>query len=69
MVDEYANVNTDWFKLLFKNSITQQHTLSVFFRNEKAQSYVSTSFFSDPGWSVTDNVKKLYAELPPAIIT
>lgn len=54
---KYANINTDWFKLLFKNSVTQQHTLSVSSGNDKAQSYISTSFFTDPGWSVADNVK------------
>jgi TonB-linked SusC/RagA family outer membrane protein len=54
---KYANINTDWFKLLFRNSITQQHTLSVSSGSDKAQSYISTSFFYDPGWSVADNVK------------
>jgi TonB-linked SusC/RagA family outer membrane protein len=54
---KYANANTDWFKLLFKNSVTQQHTLSIMSGNEKAQSYISTSFFYDPGWTVADNVK------------
>ncbi|HVU55043.1 MAG TPA: SusC/RagA family TonB-linked outer membrane protein [Puia sp.] len=54
---KYANVNTDWFKLLFRNSVNQQHTLSITSGNDKAQSYISTSFFSDPGWSVVDRVK------------
>jgi TonB-linked SusC/RagA family outer membrane protein len=53
----YANINTNWFDLLFKNSINQQHTLSITSGNEKAQSYISTSFFTDPGWSVADKVK------------
>ncbi|MHA4807461.1 SusC/RagA family TonB-linked outer membrane protein [Flavitalea flava] len=54
---KYANVNTDWFNLLFKNSVTQQHTLSLTSGSEKAQSYFSTSFFTDPGWTVADKVK------------
>jgi TonB-linked SusC/RagA family outer membrane protein len=54
---KYANVNTDWFKLLFRNSVTQQHTLSLTSGNDKAQTYFSTSFFDDPGWTVADNVK------------
>jgi TonB-linked SusC/RagA family outer membrane protein len=54
---KYANVNTDWFKLLFRNSVNQQHTLSISSGNEKAQTYLSTSFYYDPGWSVADNVK------------
>jgi len=54
---KYANINTNWFKLLFRNSVNQQHTLSITSGNEKAQSYISTSFFTDPGWSVADKVK------------
>ncbi|HEY4208520.1 MAG TPA: SusC/RagA family TonB-linked outer membrane protein, partial [Puia sp.] len=54
---KYANVNTDWFKLLFRNSVNQQHTLSINSGSDKAQSYISTSFFTDPGWSVVDRVK------------
>ncbi|MBN8854572.1 MAG: SusC/RagA family protein [Sphingobacteriales bacterium 50-39] len=54
---KYANINTNWFKQLFRNSVNQQHTLSITSGNEKAQSYISTSFFTDPGWSVADKVK------------
>ncbi|MBS1660917.1 MAG: SusC/RagA family TonB-linked outer membrane protein [Bacteroidetes bacterium] len=54
---KYANINTDWFKLLFKNSVNQTHSLSISSGNDKAQSYLSTSFFTDPGWTVADNVK------------
>ncbi|HEY6899170.1 MAG TPA: SusC/RagA family TonB-linked outer membrane protein [Puia sp.] len=54
---KYANINTDWFKLLFKNSVNQTHSLSISSGNEKAQTYLSTSFFTDPGWTVADNVK------------
>jgi len=54
---KYANANTDWFKLLFRNSVNQQHTLSISSGSEKSQSYISTSFYNDPGWSVADRVK------------
>jgi len=54
---KYANINTDWFKLLFRNSVNQQHTLSLSSGSDKAQTYLSTSFYYDPGWSVADNVK------------
>lgn len=53
----YAGNNTNWFKLLFRNSITQQHSLSISSGTEKAQSYFSVSFFEDPGWSIADKVK------------
>lgn len=54
---KYANINTDWFKLLFKNSVNQTHSLSISSGNEKATTYLSTSFFTDPGWAISDNVK------------
>jgi len=54
---KYANVNTDWFKLLFKNSVNQTHSLSISSGNEKATTYLSTSYYNDPGWTVADNVK------------
>jgi TonB-linked SusC/RagA family outer membrane protein len=60
---KYANVNTDWFKTLFKNSVNQTHSLSVSSGNEKSTTYLSTSFYSDPGWTVADNVKSYTVNL------
>ena len=54
---KYANINTNWFKLLFKNSVTQQHSLSISAGSEKSQSYFSTSYYTDPGWTIADRVK------------
>jgi TonB-linked SusC/RagA family outer membrane protein len=54
----YAGANTDWFDILFRNSLTQEHTLSVSTGNEKSQSYFSTSFYNDNGWTLADNVKR-----------
>ncbi len=54
----YANANTDWFDILFRNSLTQEHTLSVSTGNDKSQSYFSTSFYNDNGWTKADNVKR-----------
>ncbi|MEP6749215.1 MAG: SusC/RagA family TonB-linked outer membrane protein, partial [Bacteroidota bacterium] len=54
---KYANANTDWFNLLFKNSVTQQHSLSISSGSDKSQSYFSTSFHTDPGWTIADKVK------------
>lgn len=53
-----ANANTDWFKTLFRNSLAQEHTLSVSSGNDKTQSYFSTSFYSDNGWTIADKVKR-----------
>jgi TonB-linked SusC/RagA family outer membrane protein len=54
----YAGANTDWFDILFRNSLTQEHTLSVSTGNEKSQSYFSTSYYNDNGWTLADNVKR-----------
>jgi TonB-linked SusC/RagA family outer membrane protein len=60
---KYANVNTNWFKTLFKNSVNQTHSLSISSGNEKATTYLSTSFYNDPGWTVADNVKSYILSL------
>ena len=41
--------NTDWFDLLFQNSISQNHSISVSNGTEKSQSYFSISLMHDPG--------------------
>ncbi|MBS1565624.1 MAG: TonB-dependent receptor plug domain-containing protein, partial [Bacteroidetes bacterium] len=54
---QYANGNTDWFNILFRNSLTQEHTLSISTGTDKSQSYFSTSFYNDNGWTIADKVK------------
>lgn len=54
----YANANTDWFDLLFRNSFTQEHSLSISSGTDKSQSFFSTSFYNDNGWTIADNVKR-----------
>lgn len=41
--------NTDWFDLLFTNSVSQQHSVSVSSGTDKSQSYFSMSLLNDPG--------------------
>ena len=41
--------NTDWFDLLFSNSISQNHSISVGSGTEKSQTYLSMSLMNDPG--------------------
>lgn len=55
---QYANANTDWFDILFRNSLTQEHSLSLSTGSEKSQLYLSTSFYNDAGWTIADNVKR-----------
>src|SRR5204863_6920991 len=49
---------TDWFDILFKNSLTQEHSLSISSGTDKSQSFFSTSFYNDAGWTIADNVKR-----------
>ena len=54
----YAKANTDWFDILFRNSLTQEHSISVSAGTDKSQSFFSTSFYYDNGWTIADNVKR-----------
>lgn len=54
----YAGVNTDWFDLLFKNSLVQEHSLSISSGTDRSQSFFSTSLYSDNGWTIADKVKR-----------
>lgn len=54
----YARANTDWFDILFRQSLIQEHSLSISTGTERSQSFFSTSFYNDNGWTVADNVKR-----------
>src|SRR5260221_5161228 len=54
----YAGANTDWFGLLFRNNFMQEHSLSVSFGSDKSQSYFSTSYYGDNGWTIADKVSR-----------
>lgn len=62
-LQRYASVNTDWFKLLFRNAITQEHSLSVSSGTEKSQHYLSMSVYDDSGWSIADRVRRYTATI------
>lgn len=59
----YADANTDWFDVLFKNSLMQEHSLSYASGNAKSQTYASTSFMNDGGQTIGDKVKRFTANL------
>ncbi len=46
-VKELEEVNTDWFKYLFRNSVTHRHSLSISGGNEKTTFYVSGSYMDE----------------------
>ncbi|MEE1946040.1 SusC/RagA family TonB-linked outer membrane protein [Pedobacter sp. KR3-3] len=57
-LSRYANANTDWFDVLFKNSLQQEHSLSISSGTEKFKSYASTSFTKDNGVTIGNNVSR-----------
>jgi TonB-linked SusC/RagA family outer membrane protein len=54
----YALANTDWFGLLFRNNFMQEHSLAISFGTDRSQSYFSTSYYGDNGWTVADRVHR-----------
>jgi TonB-linked SusC/RagA family outer membrane protein len=54
----YTNANTDWFDVLFKNSLQQDHSVSINSGTEKFQSYASTSFLKDNGVTIGNSVNR-----------
>ncbi|MGI9527316.1 MAG: SusC/RagA family TonB-linked outer membrane protein [Weeksellaceae bacterium] len=58
---EYAN--TDWFNHLFNFKPIQNHTISISGGGKNTSTYVSLGFYDDAGWTVTDNVQRLTANL------
>lgn len=57
-LQQFVGANTDWFDILFKNSLVQEHSVSVSSGTEKARSYFSSGFYNDNGWSIADKVKR-----------
>ena len=57
-LSRYANANTDWFDILFKNSLIQEHNISISSGTENFQTYVSTSYLKDNGMTLGNNVER-----------
>lgn len=62
-LEKYAQANTDWFDVLFKNSLMQDHSVSVTNGSARSQTYFSTSFLHDNGQTNADKVKRYTANL------
>ncbi len=56
-LQRYAQANTDWFDVLFRNSLLQQHNIILQSGTESATNYLSIGFTQDSGWTVGDNYK------------
>ncbi|MCG8476527.1 MAG: SusC/RagA family TonB-linked outer membrane protein [Cytophagales bacterium] len=57
-LEEHALANTDWFDLLFQNSLTQQHSISLSSGTDRSQYYVSLGYYNDNGQTIADNVER-----------
>lgn len=57
-LQKYERGNTDWFGELFRNNVTQNHSVSLSGGNDKSDFYFSTSYYGDSGWSVADKVDR-----------
>ena len=55
--------NTEWFKLWFNNSLTQNHAVSISSGTDKANFYASLSVFDDPGWTKASDVQRYTANV------
>ena len=50
--------NTDWFDLLFNNSIQHNHSVSASGGTDKSNYYASLSVMQDPGWTKQSSVQR-----------
>ncbi|MDE7111483.1 MAG: SusC/RagA family TonB-linked outer membrane protein [Muribaculaceae bacterium] len=50
--------NTDWFDLLFRNTVMQTHNVSVSGGTDKGRFYTSFSYMNDPGWTKASSVDR-----------
>lgn len=54
----YGRANTDWYDILFRNNFMQDHSLSISSGTDRSQTYFSTSYYSDNGWTIADKVHR-----------
>lgn len=62
-LERYARENTNWFDILFRNSLTQEHSINISSGTPEAQYYFSTSFLNDAGWTIGDKVNRVTANM------
>ncbi|SFI99467.1 SusC/RagA family TonB-linked outer membrane protein [Myroides guanonis] len=58
-LQQYEKANTDWFKVLFRPSITQSHTLGFSGGGKNNAYFASLGYYADPGWTLADRVHRL----------
>lgn len=55
--------NTNWFSELFRNTVQNNHSVSISAGTERSRFYTSISFFNDPGWTKSDKVNRYTANM------
>lgn len=60
---KYELANTDWFKILFRPRMTQNHSLSFSGGSSDNSFYASLGYYIDPGWTIADQVKQISANI------
>lgn len=55
--------NTDWFDLLFKNNVVENHAISISTGSDRARLYASLSAMYDPGWTKSSKVERYTANM------
>lgn len=60
---KYERANTDWFKTLFRPSISQSHSLSFNGGGTNNAYFASIGYYADPGWTIADRVHRLAVNL------
>ena len=55
--------NTNWFKELFRPTIQSNNSVSISSGTDRSSFYASMSFLDDPGWSVSDKVRRYTANV------
>ncbi|MFB6456245.1 SusC/RagA family TonB-linked outer membrane protein [Chitinophaga sp. Hz27] len=58
MLNKARGVNTNWFDVLFRNNIVQEHNLSLSGGNDIATYFVSGSYLHDDGQAIGYNVNR-----------
>ncbi|MDE1191269.1 MAG: SusC/RagA family TonB-linked outer membrane protein, partial [Arachidicoccus sp.] len=58
-LQRYANANTNWFDLIFRNSLMQEHALSVSSGTDKFQTYGSLDYLKDDGFTLGNSVERI----------
>ena len=62
-LQQYEKANTDWFKTLFRPSIAQSHSMSFSGGGANSSYFASLGYYTDPGWTISDDVKRLTLNL------